>query len=102
MQSIWSNYDSNDSIDEEDLVGGLDVHNDMSKSTNGNEQKSNIRGASTSKVLHLTSCKEDTDSCLDTIVQHDNKNNDLDSDISDIEINDKKAFHKSFKMMFAK
>ncbi|KAH9780167.1 hypothetical protein KPL71_007985 [Citrus sinensis] len=54
MQSTWSDDDSNDSIDEEDLVGGLVVHND------GN------------------------------------------SDVSDIDINDKKAFHESYKMMFAK
>ena len=30
MQSTWSDDDSNDSIDEEDLIGGLVVHNDGS------------------------------------------------------------------------
>ena len=38
MQSTWSNDDSTDSIDEEDLVGGLVVHNDVLKYTNDNEQ----------------------------------------------------------------
>ncbi|KAH9743540.1 hypothetical protein KPL70_003341 [Citrus sinensis] len=96
MQSTWSDDDSNDNIDEEDLVGGLVVHND------GSKQESNIRDASTSEASHLAPCKEDIDSHLDTIVQHVNQNNDSDSDISDIDINDKKAFHESYKMMFAK
>ena len=96
MQSTWSDDDSNDNIDEEDLVRGLVVHNDSSK------QESNIKGASTSKVSHLAHCKEDTDSCLNTNMQHHNKNNDSDSDVSDIDINDKKAFHESYKIMFAK
>ena len=96
MQSTQSDNDSNDSIDEEDLIGGLIVHNDSSK------QESNIRDASTSESSHLAPCKEDTDSRLHTIVQHVNKNNDSDSDVSDIDIKDKKAFHESYKMMFAK
>ena len=74
----------------------------MPKNTNGNEQKLNIRGASTSKDSYLAPCKEDIDSRLDTIVQHDNKNSDLDSNISVIDINDKKAFHEYNKMMFTK
>ena len=96
MQSTQSDNDSNDSIDEEDLIGGLIVHNDSSK------QESNIRDASTSESSHLALCKEDTDSRLDTMVQHVNQNNDSDSNVSDIDINDKKAFHESYKMMFAK
>ena len=92
MQSIWSENDSNDSIDEEDLVGGLIVYDNVSKHTNNNEYELNIGGASTSKVLHRAPCKEDTDSHLDTTVQHGNKNNDLDSDISDIDINDNESF----------
>ena len=63
MQSTWSNDDSTDSIDEEDLVGGLVVHND------GNKKELNIRDASISKALHLASCKEDTDSRLDMITR---------------------------------
>ena len=72
----------------------------MSKYTNDSEQKSNIIDASTSKASHLTPCKEDIDSRLDTTMQHVNKNNDSDSDVSDIDINDKKAFHESYKMMW--
>ena len=96
MQSTWSDDDSNDSIDEEDLVWGLVVHND------GSKQESNIRDASTSESSHLAPCKEDNNSCLYTTMQHVDKNNDSDSDIRDIDINDKKAFHESYKMMFAK
>ena len=55
---------------------------------------------------HLKPCTwllaRKTDFRLDTIVQHFNKNNDSDSDVSDININDKKAFHESYKMMFVK
>ena len=91
MQSTLSDDDFNDSIDEEDLVGELVVHNDGSK-----------QESSTSEALHLASCQEDIDFRLDTIVQHFNKNNDSDSDVSDININDKKAFHESYKMMFVK
>ncbi|KAH9779116.1 hypothetical protein KPL71_007601 [Citrus sinensis] len=80
----------------QNLVGGLIVHNDSSK------HESNIIDASTSESSHLAPCKEDTDSRLDTIVQHINQNNDSDSNVSDIDINDKKAFHESYKMMFAK
>ena len=96
MQSTWSDDDSNDSIDEEDLVGGLVAHND------GSKHELNIRDASTSKASHLVPCKEDTDSRLNITAQHVNKNNDSDSDVSDIDINDKKAFHESYKMMFTK
>ena len=46
MQSTWSDDDSNDSIDEEDLVGGLIVHNDS------NKHESNIRDASTTESSH--------------------------------------------------
>ena len=46
MQSTSSDDDSNDSIDEEDLVGGLVVYNDVSRYTNGSEQESNIIDAS--------------------------------------------------------
>ena len=69
------------------------MHNDS------NKQESNIRDASTSESSHLAPYKEDTDSRLDTIMQHVNKSNDSDSDVSDIDINDKKAFHESYKMM---
>ena len=72
------------------------MHNDSSK------QESNIRDASTSEFSHLAPCIEDTDSRLDIVMQHVNKNNDSDSDVSDIGINDKKAFHESYKMMFTK
>ena len=102
MQSTWSDDDSNYSIDEKEFIGGLVVHNDVSKYTDGNEQESNIRGTSTSKASHFAPCKEETNSHLDTIVQHDNKNNDSHSDVTDIDINDKKSFHKSYKTMFAK
>ena len=37
MQSTWSENDSNESIDEEDLVGGLIVYDNVSKHTNNNE-----------------------------------------------------------------
>ena len=96
MQFTWSDNDSNDNIDEEDLVRGLVVHND------GSKKESNIINASTSEASHLAPCKEDIDSHLDTIVKHVNQNNDSDSDVSDIDINDKKAFHESYKMIFAK
>ena len=96
MQSTWSDDDFNDNIDEEDLVGGLVVHND------GSKQELNIRDASTSEAFHLAPCKEDIDPHLKTIVQFVNHNNNSDSDVSDININDKKAFHESYKMMFAK
>ncbi|KAH9671430.1 hypothetical protein KPL70_017375 [Citrus sinensis] len=74
MQSTWSDDNSNDSIDEEDLLRGLVVHND------GSKQESNIINASTSEASHLAPCKEDIDSHLDTIVQHVNQNNNSDSD----------------------
>ena len=102
MQSTWSDDDYKDSIDEEDFVGGLVVHNDVSKYTNDSEQESNIRDAYISKASHLAPCKEDINSRLGTVAQHVNKNNDLDSDVSDIDINNKKTFHESYKMMFAK
>ena len=72
------------------------MHNDSSK------HESNIRDASTSEASHLAPCKEDIDSHLDTIVQHINHNNDSDSDVNDIDINEKKAFHESYKMVFTK
>ena len=103
MQFTWSDDDdSNDNINEEDCVGGLVVYNDVSKHTNSNVQESNIRGASSSKALHIVPYKKDTESRLDTTVQHDNNNNDLDSDVSDNDINDKKDFRESYKMMFTK
>ena len=74
----------------------------MSKYTNDSEQESNIRDAYISKASHLAPCKEDINSRLGTIVQHVNKNNDLDSDVSDIDINNKKTFHESYKMLFVK
>ena len=74
----------------------------MSKYTNSNDQESNIRGESTSKASHLAPCEEEIDFRLDTTVQHDNKSNDLDNNVSDIDINGKIAFHKSYKMMFTK
>ena len=92
MQSTWSVDDSNDSIDEEDVVGGLVVHNDSSK------QESNIRDVSTSESLHSAPRKKDIDSLFDTIVQHV----DSDSNISDIDINYQKAFHESYKMILTK
>lgn len=42
IQSTYSDDDSNDIIDEDDLVGELVVHNDMSKYTNGNKQESTL------------------------------------------------------------
>ncbi|KAK9185506.1 hypothetical protein WN943_025862 [Citrus x changshan-huyou] len=103
-----SEYDDPYVIDEEDLVRGLVVHDNMSKHTNDNEQESNIGDASISTASHIAPYKEDIDSHLDIdsrldiITQYDNKNINSESDVSDIDINDKKAFHESCKMMFAK
>ena len=102
MQSTRSDDYSNDSIDEEDLVGGLVTHDDVKKETNGDIYESNVKGASSSKTLHIARYKEDTSSYLDTTMQHDNKNDYLDSDDSEINVNDRKAFYESYRKIFVK
>ena len=97
MQSTQSDDDFNDVLNEENLIKGLVTHDDMSKQTNDDVLESNIEVLRSSKTLHIAPYKKDTNSRLDTTVQHDSKNNDSDNDVSDIVIDDKKLFMKAIR-----